>query len=263
LLPRNMERIPETLGDDDLVLDVGAWAAPFNRATHVLDVMPFATRGGLHPGGHGPGPERFSEETWVIRDMCDHEPWPWPDDHFDFSICVTTLEDIRDPIWVCSEMSRVSKAGYIEVPTIIAELIWRVDGGHWLGHEHHRWLVDLVDDEAVFMHKPHSIHNDWRLRVRNRWTKEMTLDDHLQGLFWEGKLRARERVVIGNYPLDELVERVRTRFEPSPTALRAKETHERIGGMVATALAPARRLAGRALNGVRRMRAAGVSGAGT
>src|SRR5438105_1380962 len=126
MLPAATERILATLGDDALVLDVGGWAAPFNRATHVLDLEPHATRGLL--GSYGPGPERFSAETWVVRDMCAREPWPFADDQFDFSLCVTTLEDVRDPIWVCSELSRVSRAGYVEVPTVEAELMYDVQG---------------------------------------------------------------------------------------------------------------------------------------
>jgi hypothetical protein len=251
VLPKQTERILARLGDDDLVLDVGGWAAPFNRATHILDVMPYETRGGLVPGGYGPGPERFREETWLIRDMCDHEPWPYPDGFFDFSICVTTLEDIRDPIWVCSELSRVSKAGYVEVPTVIAELMHGIGGGDFLGHEHHRWLCEFEGDEAVFMHKPHSIHNDWRLRVMPRWQKEMTLDDHLQGLFWEGELKARERVVVGNYPTEELIGRVRERFHPSAAELRMKVMRDQARGLRWKAVQPARRVAARALSGLR------------
>jgi hypothetical protein len=256
VLPTSTERILGLLPDDALVLDVGGWAAPFNRATHVLDVMPYETRGGLVPGGYGPGPERFSEDTWVVRDMCDHEPWPWPDDYFDFSLCVTTLEDVRDPIWVCRELSRVSKAGYVEVPTVIAELVYGIAGAY-VGHEHHRWLVEIEDGGLVFMHKPHSIHTDWRTRVPPRWAKEMTVEDHLQGLFWEGELPARERVVIGRYPVEELVEKVRERFQPSPAELRLKELRHAAAGLRERTAAPARRLAGRLLDGARRLKAQG------
>ena len=161
VLPAATERILRTLPDDALVLDVGGWAAPFNRADWMLDLMPYETRGGLVPGGYGNVEERFSAETWVRRDFCDREPWPFADDQFDFALCVTTLEDIRDPIWVCAEMSRVAKAGYVEVPTIEAELIYSIEGP-FLGHSHHRWLVNIVDGGLVFMHKPHSIHHDWR-----------------------------------------------------------------------------------------------------
>jgi hypothetical protein len=237
MLPANLERILQRLGDDDVVLDVGGWAAPLNRADWVLDVMPYETRGGLVAGGFGPGPERFDESRWVRRDMCDREPWPWPDGFFDFAVCVTTLEDVRDPIGVCRELSRVAKAGYVEVPTIYAELLhWRE--GPYLGHEHHRWLCEIEDGELVFMHKPHSIHADRRLRVHRRWTREMRLEDHLQGVFWEGELRARERVCVGGFPRDELAAKVRARFAPTRTELAAEAVRER------TAAARARLLAG-------------------
>lgn len=247
MLPKNMQSILGMLRDDDLVLDVGGWAAPFNRATHMLDVMPYESRGGLVPGGYGPGPERFSAETWTVRDMCAREPWPYEDDQFDFAVCVTTLEDIRDPIWVCSELSRVAKAGYVEVPTVVAELIYsRTEA--CVGHAHHRWLCDVRDGGLVFTHKWHSLNGDWRVRVVPRWRQKMTLDDHLQGLFWHGELRASEEVVVGAYPTDELVERVRRRFEPSPFELSLKrlraEAVPRFSG-------PVRRAAERVLGGIR------------
>lgn len=252
MLPKNTERILATLPDDALVLDVGGWAAPFNRADWMLDLMPYETRGGM--GGYGPGPERFGPDTWVRRDICDREPWPFADDQFDFAICVTTLEDIRDPIWVCHELARVAKAGYVEVPTVIAELIYNVEGnGPWLGHEHHRWLceIDEAAGEIAFMHKPHSIHADRRVRVLPRWREQMTLEDHLQGLFWEGSFSARERVVIGAYPLDELQAKVHARFRPSRQELRLKEAAERARHLGALAKRPLRNAAERAL---RRMR---------
>lgn len=228
MLPAATKRILATVPDDALVLDVGGWAAPFNRADWILDLMPFETRGAMgHYGGEW---ERFTPSTWVQRDICSREPWPWPDDHFDFAICVTTLEDIRDPIWVCQELARVAKAGYVEVPTIEAELIFNVEGdGPWLGHEHHRWFCEITSGELVFMHKPHSIHHDWTLRVLPRWRADMAVEDHLQGLFWEGALPARERFLIGAdhaAALAELRERLVVRFEPSNTEIRAKQARD-------------------------------------
>src|SRR5947209_20356182 len=111
MLPAATDRILRTLADDALVLDVGGWAAPFNRADWVIDLMPYDTRGPL--GSYGGGAERFTRDTWVQRDICDREPWPFADAQFDFALCVTTLEDIRDPIWVCSELARVARAGSV------------------------------------------------------------------------------------------------------------------------------------------------------
>jgi hypothetical protein len=235
MLPTSLERILARLDDDAVVLDVGGWAAPLNRADWMLDVMPYESRGGLVAGGFGPGPERFAPERWVARDMCDREPWPWPDGFFDFAVCVTTLEDVRDPIWVCSELSRVARAGYVEVPTLWAELLhwWE---GPYLGHEHHRWLCEIEDGGLVFLHKPHSIHADRRLRVHRRWTRELAVEDHLQGLFWEGELPARERVCIGGFPREELAAKVHARFAPSRAELAAEAARERLGALRGRAL---------------------------
>lgn len=250
MLPAATERILKTLPDDARVLDVGGWAAPFNRADWVLDLMPFETRGAM--GHYGPARERFSPRTWVQRDICAREPWPFADGEFDFALCVTTLEDVRDPIWVCQELSRVAKAGYVEVPTIEAELIYNVEGdGPWLGHEHHRWLIEIRGGELVFMHKPHSIHHDWTLRVLPRWRERMELEDHLQGMFWEGALPARERFLIGleyRDALDELRARLRDRFEPSPAEVALKQARDVAAHGLNLAKRPVRTAAERALD---------------
>ena len=249
MLPSATERILASLPADARVLDVGGWAAPFNRATHVLDIEPYETRGIL--GSYGPGPERFTRDTWVIHDMCAREPWPFEDGFFDFSLCVTTLEDIRDPIWVCSELSRVSKAGYVEVPTIEAELMQYVSGqGPWLGHLHHRWLCDREGDGLVFWHKDHSLHFDWRLRIVPRWHERLSVEDQLLGVFWEGSLPAREAYVGYDTHAawaDGLAERVRAKIAPSGRDYAVRAARERLRGAGGRALGPARRAVERAL----------------
>src|SRR2546423_15383955 len=78
----SVERLTREIPDDALVLDVGGWITPFTRADWVIDLMPYETRG-TH-GRQGDGPERFGADTWVQRDICDREPWPFDDDQFDF-----------------------------------------------------------------------------------------------------------------------------------------------------------------------------------
>jgi hypothetical protein len=59
MLPAATERILARLKPDDRILDVGGWAAPFRPATHVLDLMPFETRGAM--GGYVEVPTMFAE----------------------------------------------------------------------------------------------------------------------------------------------------------------------------------------------------------
>jgi SAM-dependent methyltransferase len=200
------------------VLDVGGWAAPVNRADWVIDLMPYETRGVLLAGGVGPGAERFDAERWVVQDICSHDPWPFDDDFFDFAVCTFTLEDVRDPIRVCDEMSRVARAGYVEVPSLLDELTWanpEASGGPWVGHSHHRWLCTLRDGELEFLVKAHSLHSRRRLRVPRRWARRLSVEERVLAYFWEDTLAAHERPAIDDYPFDELERAIRERFTPS------------------------------------------------
>ena len=170
------------LVEDALVLDVGGWGQPFPRADWVLDLLPYETRG-LYDYDRDTADERFTADTWLQRDICDHEPWPFADDQFDFAICSQTLEDIRDPIWVCHELQRVAKAGYIECPSRAAEQTWGVHGP-WVGWSHHRWLVDVVDGVLRFAFKTAV------LQVRDhypyQWDERLRADERVVTLWWEG-----------------------------------------------------------------------------
>src|SRR5215210_428823 len=154
MLPEVAQRIEAELAAEAVVLDVGAWASPFARADWVIDLLPYESRG-LY-GGVAQPDERFSAASWVQRDICDREPWPFADKQFDFAICSHTLEDVRDPVWVCSELQRVAKAGYIETPSRLEEQTYAVQGP-WVGWGHHHWLVETDASPAAirFIFKHH------------------------------------------------------------------------------------------------------------
>lgn len=219
MLPAALQRLA-TVSDDALVLDVGGWSSPLNRADVVLDAQPYDTRG--PQGSYGDGRERFTSRSWIVRDICDRTPWPFRDKEFDVAVCVMTLADVRDPIWVCSELTRVARTGYVEVPTVVAELLQHEDddaGGQHLGLAQRRWFVQMEGGELVFVHKSHSIHHDYGLRISSRWQERMTVADERQGLFWEGELPARERLLLT--PEDhaglraDLAAHLHQRFEPT------------------------------------------------
>ncbi len=191
MLPESKDRILESLPEDQLVLDVGGWAHPLPRADWVIDLMPYETRG-LY-GEKDPEPERFSAETWVERDICDRERWPFSDDQFDFAICSHTLEDVRDPLWVCSELNRVARAGYIEVPARVEEQTKGVHGA-WVGWSHHHWLVDIQGDHVQFVLKPHLLHGRPEFWVSLEWTRQLPASDLVSRLFWEESFGYSERI---------------------------------------------------------------------
>lgn len=203
MLPGSRRRILERLGDRDLVLDVGGWAKPFQRADWVIDLLPYETRG-LY-GYDGDEPERFSAETWVQRDICDREPWPFEDDRFDFAVCSHTLEDVRDPVWVCREIARVARAGYIEVPSRLEEQAYGVQGP-WVGWGHHHWLVDVLDDGLQFVFKHHIVHGRESFQLPRETWDALAPEKRVETLWWEGSLDARERVFVEAAELDAYLE---------------------------------------------------------
>src|SRR3954453_10564339 len=161
MLDSSRRAIEERRARHETVLDVGGWAKPLERADWVIDLMPYETRG-LYGYDRETASERFSADTWVIHDICAREPWPFADDQFDFAVCSHTLEDIRDPVWVCSELQRVARAGYIEVPSRLEEQTWGTQG-NFVGWTHHRWLTDMHENSIEFTLKVHGIH------ARPRW----------------------------------------------------------------------------------------------
>ena len=188
MLEASAARITAMLPADAVVLDVGGWGSPFERADWVLDLLPYETRG-LYDYDRSTVVERFGADTWVQRDICSHEPWPFRDGQFDFVVCSHTLEDIRDPIWVCHELQRVARAGYIECPSRREEQSWGVHGP-WVGWSHHRWLVDVRDGRLRFAGKPGVLHA--RDHFPAGYAASLDPVDRVVELWWEGSFEVEE-----------------------------------------------------------------------
>jgi hypothetical protein len=139
-----------------LVVDIGGGANPYPRADYVIDGLEYDARGALRQSAVGE--ERVTREKWVKLDLCDRTPWPFPDKYFDFATCTHVLEDVRDPIWVCSEIMRIAKAGYIETPSRIVEQSRGVEHPRYAGYCHHHWLVSVDGNVLTFRFKPHLLH---------------------------------------------------------------------------------------------------------
>jgi hypothetical protein len=206
----NSDLIMSKLKPSDVVLDIGGWAHPFNRSNYVMDAEPYETRGYYNRtfAKNNPFPplggavEHFTRDTWIRRDICDKTPYPFSNKSIDLLICSHTLEDVRDPLWVCSEMIRIAKAGYIEVPS----RLWESCRGHErgiTGLSHHRWLIDIQDNSLRFLQKFHRIHN-WQYSLPASVLRRLSEREMVSWLFWQESFEFSEIILHGDFQTEEL-----------------------------------------------------------
>lgn len=186
---QRLESFPQTAR----ILDVGGWFIPCPLATHVVDIMPWETRGAKLQIEPLPG-ERFTRETWFQIDCLNPSlRLPFADGEFDFSICSHTLEDLIDPSHLINELLRVSRAGYIEVPSRLTEQTVSVEdtehrAGSLIGYNHHHWIVDGEGNTLTFYSKEDSITERGATTIplsRFERVVEENPDAQVLSFFWE------------------------------------------------------------------------------
>ena len=131
-------RIAIPVGPDSLVLDVGSGDKPHWRADVLLDRYVDAAFGGQRSG---------QAAARISRPMFDADAarMPFADKVFDYVICSHVLEHVPDPAAVVAEMTRVGRAGYIEVPEAASAKI--------LDFPSHLWWCRLDGTTLVFTAK--------------------------------------------------------------------------------------------------------------
>ena len=188
----NIKKILSNIKEGDLVLDVGGWTRPLARANYIIDFNPYETRGKM--GLIGDGSEKFNKNTWIIHDICSRKPFPFKDKQFDFVFCSHTLEDLKDPAWVCSEIIRIGKRGYIETPSRWIESKTRVGGTlkfpqKLAGYFNHLWFVEVINNELVFTSKNPLIHVLKDFQIKN-------VISPILEFFWENEFKYREKLIL-------------------------------------------------------------------
>jgi len=194
----DINKVLSKIKKNDLVLDIGGWTKPLARANYVLDFNPYETRGKM--GLIGDGSEKFNKDTWIIHDICSRKPFPFKDKQFDFVFCSHTLEDLKDPVWVCSEMIRIGKRGYIETPSRWIESKRGVGGTlkfprKLAGYFNHSWFVEVVDGELIFTTKNSLIHVLKDFQIKNVAFRNLEF-------FWNNDFKYREKLILS---LDDAV----------------------------------------------------------
>jgi hypothetical protein len=203
MLEQSARLIEERVGPDALVLDVGGGMRPFPRADWVIDAISYEERGAVG-WDESREDERFASDTWIRRDICSREPWPFEDRRFDFAVCSHTLEDVRDPVWVASELQRVAAAGYVEVPALEEELTYGIQGP-WVGWGHHRWLVLVGAGQIEFLFKHHVVNRPGS-HLPAGAMDGVPAQQRVQTLWWEDAFDAAERFLWTAEELDGFLE---------------------------------------------------------
>lgn len=71
---------------------------------------------------------------------------------FDFCVCSHTLEDISNPKYVCDQITKIAKSGYIAVPSKYSEFSRGVvtpEGKKIRGYVHHRWIFTFKNGKFI------------------------------------------------------------------------------------------------------------------
>jgi hypothetical protein len=187
----DIKDILSRINPQDLVVDIGGWAKPLKRANKIIDILPYETRSIKNALGNADEKERFSKNDWIMRDLCDRTPFPFKDKEVDFLFCSQTLEDVRDPIWVCSEIVRIAKRGYIEIPSRAIETTRGIEKWQYTGYYHHRWLIERDDNGTlVFTNKTPA------LLKYPKYYLNLYVSSPVLGFFWEGSFNFKENIII-------------------------------------------------------------------
>lgn len=131
------------------VLDVGSGHNPHPRANVLIDKCTVGSADRLGRAAVVP-----SGRTFIVADAC---AMPFGDGAFDFVICSHVAEHIENPDVLCSELNRVSAAGYLETPSRFTEKA--------RPQPVHRWFVSVADGILVFDEKPECGFTRWYQRL--------------------------------------------------------------------------------------------------
>jgi SAM-dependent methyltransferase len=177
-------RIAVPVDHHALVLDVGSGDKPHWRADVLLD---------RYIGEEHSGQRSGSSTARVDRPLFDVDAaaMPFADKAFDYVICSHMLEHVERPAAVIAELTRVAKAGYIEVPEAASAKI--------VDFPSHLWWVTLDDGVLVFTAKtePYFDADIDRYLTASGMRQPLAdlLDKHLDHrvieLPWQGAVRCR------------------------------------------------------------------------
>lgn len=131
------------------VIDVGGGINSWCKyTTHVVDIF-------INEGSKEEFLSGYPDRHFFDFDITQENNWKTVLDYveengkFDYSICTHTLEDITNPKLVCDMLMKISKRGFISVPSKYAEYLrfenwYGVQG--YRGFFHHKWIYSIKNN---------------------------------------------------------------------------------------------------------------------
>ena len=135
-----------------MIIDIGSGPHPEPSADIIIDKY----LDGDKTSRGNPLLKILPHQKFIQADICK---LPFEDKEVDYVYTKHILEHIDNIEGACNEIMRVGKAGYIETPTSLWEILF--------GRSYHLWLVDLEGSTIVFRkktfesYKENTFNGDW------------------------------------------------------------------------------------------------------
>ena len=120
--------------DKGIIVDIGSGGHPFPKATILADRF-------LEITNHRHEELVRDERDFIILDI---EHLPFKDKSIDYLYCSHLLEHVNSPEEACNEIIRVGKAGYIETPNFMKDMLFSWAKGM------HKWHTLTINDKLIF-----------------------------------------------------------------------------------------------------------------
>jgi SAM-dependent methyltransferase len=131
-IPETIKYLVDKYRHCSKILEIGPGEIPFPISTHSVDHL------------SRPGSSVIQYQLNICEDLL-----PFEDKSFDFVYCRHVLEDVHNPEFIFKEIKRVAKSGYIETPSVFAEMTRGVEGDAYRGYVHHRYFVWNNNDGII------------------------------------------------------------------------------------------------------------------
>ena len=160
------------------ILDLGCSNNNYwEEANHFADIWDFE--------------EIFKEKKLNFTKIYHDQKLPFKDKEFDYVICAHVIEHVNDPIMFKSEIERIGKAGYIELPTRLNDnMVFGCDEEEF----GHKWWFEFDDDneKLIFAKRVNAIEKFVSVGSIFALT-EIFQDSFIIQVNWTDKINLEER----------------------------------------------------------------------